>query len=235
MGIDYINDNQNTLKWWIDKDKDEEQKYYNEHPNSLILCFEEELRTVGFDFEISNQTIGFMPKHKKTILPIALKYYKLAKKQQKYNEQVYFINFFGFKGFDEVVPQLLEDYYSERTPDLNRWFISDCLYRIRAKHYIKEYLDIVLNRIFGLNRQMIVLLLGKLKEESAIPILVELLEDEEVRLHAIRSLDDFKRQEFRCYFERFQNSNHPGWRKYAKAALKRLDLANTGDGYMRSE
>ena len=70
---------------------------------------------------------------------------------------------------------------------------------------------------------MIVLLLGKLKEESAIPTLIDLLEDEEVRLHAISALGEFKREEFRCYFERFRNSAHPGWRKYAKSAIKKLD------------
>ena len=77
--------------------------------------------------------------------------------------------------------------------------------------------------MYGRNRQMIVLLLGKLKEECAIPTLIDLLEDEEVRLHAISALGEFKREEFRCYFERFQNSKHSGWRKYARSALKKLD------------
>ena len=70
---------------------------------------------------------------------------------------------------------------------------------------------------------MIILLLGKLKEESAVPILIDLLEDDEVRLQAICALGEFKKEEFRCHFERFQNSTHPGWRKYAKAALKKLN------------
>ena len=118
---------------------------------------------------------------------------------------------------------LLEDYCFEETADLTRWFISDCIYQIRSKSFVKEYLDIVSNRVFGRNRQMIVLLLGKLKEESAVPTLIDLLEDEEVRLHAISALGEFKREEFRRYFERFQNSTHPGWRKYAKAAIKKLN------------
>lgn len=80
---------------------------------------------------------------------------------------------------------LLKDYYSEKTTDLTRWFISDCIYQIRSKNFVKEYLDIVSNGTFGRNWQMIVLLLGKLKDESAIPTLIDLLEDEEVRLHAI--------------------------------------------------
>ena len=68
-----------------------------------------------------------------------------------------------------------------------------------------------------------VICIGKLKEESAIPVLIDLLEDEEVRLHAISALGQFKREEFRGYFERFQNASHAGWRKYAREALKKLD------------
>ena len=133
------------------------------------------------------------------------------------------MSFFHFKGLEEVVPMLIEDYYLEQTHDLTRWFISDCIYQIRSKSFVKEYLDIVSNRVFGRNRQMIVLLLGKLKEESAVPTLIDLLEDEEVRLHAISALGEFKREEFRCYFERFQNSTNTGWRKCAKAAIKKLN------------
>lgn len=70
----------------------------------------------------------------------------------------------------------------------------------------------------------------KLKEESAIPTLIDLLEDEEVCLHAISALGDFKREEFRCYFERFQDSTHLGWRKYAKAAKKTEWLTDEKNG-----
>ena len=178
---------------------------------------------MGFEFETSNQAIGFIPKHKKVILPIATKYYQLAKALEKPNEQNYFMRFLCIKGLDDVIPMLLEDYYSEKTADLTRWFISDCIYQIQSKSFVREYLDIVSNRMFGRNRQMVILLLGKLNEESAIPTLIDLLEDEEVRLHAISALGEFKREEFRCYFERFQNSTHPGWRKYAKSAIKKLN------------
>ncbi len=69
----------------------------------------------------------------------------------------------------------------------------------------------------------------KLKVEKAIPILIDLLEDEDVRLHAITALGDFKREEFRPYFERFENDKHPGWRKYSRAALKKLDKQKEKD------
>lgn len=135
------------------------------------------------------------------------------------------MGFFRIKGFDDIVPMLLEDYCSEETDDLTRWFISDCLYYIRSKKFIREYQIISSNRLFGINRQMIVLLLGKLKDDTSVPILIALLEDEEVRLQAICALGEYKRESFRCYFERFKDDTHPGWRKYARAALKKLDNA----------
>ncbi len=223
MSIKDIINNPKAEREWIERAQKTAADYYEKHPDSLIPLFEDELRKMGFEFEISNQTLGFMPKNKKTLLPIAIKYYQLAKNQNKVDEQNHFLSFFQFKGLDDVIPMLLEDYYSEKTADLTRWFISDCIYQIRSKSFVKEYLDIVSNRMFGRNRQMVILLLGKLKEESAVPTLIDLLEDEEVRLHAINALGEFKREEFRCYFERFQNSTHPGWRKYAKSAIKKLN------------
>ena len=70
---------------------------------------------------------------------------------------------------------------------------------------------------------MIILLVEKLKVKAAIPILIDLLEDEGVRWQAIAALGEFKQENLRPYFERFHNAKHPGWRKYAKAALKKLD------------
>lgn len=224
MSMKDVNNNPNMIRRWLDNEKAAAEQYYKDNTDSLIPLFEKELRDLGFEFETANQAIGFIPKYKKVIVPIAIKYYQLAKELEKSNEQNYFIRFLYVKGLDNVISMLLKDYYDEKTADLTRWFISDCIYQIRSKNFVKEYLDIVSSRQFGRNRQMIVLLLGKLKEEKAIPILIDLLEDEEVRLHAICALGEFKREEFRCYFERFQNSTNPGWRKYAKAALKKLNV-----------
>ena len=223
MSIKDINNKPNAVKTWLDNERAAEEQYFNDNIDSLIPFFKNELINLGFQFETSNQATALIPRHKKEILPIAIKYYRRARELYKSNEQDYFIRFLYIKGLDEVVPMLLEDFYSQETTDLTRWFISDCIYQIRSKKFVKKYLDIVSNKAFGINRQMFVLLLGKLKEDCAISTLVDLLEDEEVRLHAISALGEFKREEFRRYFERFQDSKHPGWRKYARAALKKLD------------
>ena len=148
-----------------------------------------------------------------------IKYYRIAKLK---NEKQYLLGWFHHRGLEEVVPMLLEDYYSNNV-DIDRWAIGDRLYQIRSKKYVDDYIKIISNPAYGQDRQMVILLVGKLKIESAIPILIDLLEDEGVRLHAIIALGDFKREDLRPYFKRFENSKHPGWRKYAKAALKKLD------------
>ena len=213
-----INSNPSLVKRMIEQYKaHEEQMKIN--PDSILLNFKQELLNLGFNFQVLNQAESLLPKYKDTVLPVVIKYYKMAKLK---NEKRYLLGWFHHKGLEEVVPMLLEDYYSNN-PDIDKWAIGDRLYQIRSKKYIDDYLKIIADSSYGQDRQMIVLLLGKLKEESAIPILIDLLEDEEVRLQAICALGQFKREEFRCYFERFQNSTHPGWRKYAKAALKKLD------------
>lgn len=223
MSIEDINNNPKALKTWRKNEKAAYEKHRKDHPDSLILPFESELRSMGFAFCNMNDALKFMPKNKKIIIPVALKYYSLSKQRNNADEQCLILKFFNYKGLDELVPMLISDYYSEKTSGLARWFISDCLYTIRSKNFVEEYIHIVSNSDFGNNRQMIILLLGKLKVEAAIPILIDLLEDEEVRLQAIYALGCFKREEFRTYFERFQNCSQPGWRKYSKLALKKLD------------
>ena len=217
-----INKNTNLINLMIENEKKANEKYFENNPDSLIILFERELKELGYEFEVTSQILGFMPQHKKVIVPIAIKYYQMAKNFSKDNEQKHFLGYFHFKGIEEVVPMLIDDFCSVEVNDSVKWSIADCLYQIHSKKYVENYLDIISSSQYGKNRQMVILLVGKLKIEDSIPILIELLEDEEVRLHAICALGEFRREEFRVYFERFANDKHPGWRKYAKAALKKI-------------
>jgi len=223
MSIDVINSNPVLLRQWIDEEKEQHERYLKENPDSFIPSFEAELRDLGFDFEVPSQTKAFMPKHKGIILPIAVKYYGNARDAGKTNEQDFFLDFFHYKGLEQVVPMLLADYRLPETTRLTRWWISDDLYQIRSRRFVDDYLEIIAQSEYGDARQLIILLLGKLKEERAVPVLIGLLEDEGVRLHAICALGDYKREEFRPYFERFKDSKHPGWRRYSRDAIKKLD------------
>lgn len=203
-------------------EKQAKEDYYKKNPDSLILSFERELADMGFTFETSSQTLALMPRCKEWLLPIIVSYYNRAKQEKRYNEQNHFLGFFCHKGLDEVIPMLIKDFWSSDTPDLTKWFISDCIYSIQSKSFVNDYMEIILCKRFGINRQMIVLLLGKIKEESAIPALIQLLDDDLVRIQAITALGYYKREEFRIIFERFSSSKSIGERNAAKAALKKL-------------
>ena len=187
---------------------------------SVLLDFKQELLSLGYSFEVLNQAESLLPTHKAEILPIVIKYYKKATLK---NEKQYLLRWFHHKGFDEVVPMLLEEYFSN-TQDIDRWAIGDRLYQIQSSKYIDQYLSIIQNKKYGINRQMVVLLVGKLKEVSAIPILIELLSDSDVRLHALAALGAFKKAELRPIFEGFVNDKNAALRKQAKAAIKKLPV-----------
>jgi hypothetical protein len=214
-----INSNPALVKLMIENAKKATKKYLEEHPGSLIPLFEKELRELGFEFEISNQILCFMPKHKETILPIAIRYYKAAKYD---NEQAYFIGFFRFKGFEEVVPMLLEDFYNPDTPKLTRERIGDALWEIRSKKYIDEYLKILSTPEYENDYLFIAHLVSGLKVEAAIPIFIKMLDNENICALGVIALGKYKREEFRPYFERFENDKNSFLKKSAKAALKKL-------------
>lgn len=213
-----INSNPALVKLIIENAKKAEVKLTN-NPNSVVLKFKQELLERGYQFEILNQVQQFMPKHKEALTPIILKYYDLAVLD---NEKWYFASLFRYKGFDEFVPMLLNEFVSDK-PGFNRWQIAEIVEAIHSKKYINKYLKIISNKKFGKDRQMLVLLVGKLKTEEAIPILINLLDDYDVTGHAINALSQHKREEFRPYFERFLNHENSYYRREAKTALKKLD------------
>ena len=215
-----INSNPALVKQMIENSKKASEKYFGEHTDSLIPPFEQELRTLGFRFEISEQIKQFLPKYKKTILPIAIKYYQQATYD---NEKNFFMSLFHYRGFEEVIPMLLNDFYSDKISFLTRQFIGETLRTIHSKKYINDYLEIIAKPQYGLARVPICLLVGDFKVEQAIPILVHLLEvDEEFAPCALQTLGTYKRFELRPYFEHFANSPDAHLRKIAKAALKKL-------------
>lgn len=215
-----INSNPALVKRMIENSQKASEKYFAEHPDSLIPSFEQEVRELGFQFEIAEQIKQFLPRYKDLILPISIKYYE---KTVYDNEKNFFISLFHYKGFEEVVPMLLDDFYSDKISSLTRQFIGETLRSIRSKKYIDDYLKIIVNPQYGLARAPIFSLVGSLKVEKAIPILVNLLEvDKEFAPCALQTLGSYKRRELRPYFERFISEPDICLRKIANAALKKL-------------
>lgn len=218
-----INKNPALVNLMIQNEKEADRLFYKKHPDALTPLFERELRELGFEFEVPSQINGFLPKHKEIILPIVIRYYKMA---TIVNEKWFFCSLFHFRGFDEVIPMLLEDYYAG-VPRRVCEMITECLYVYRSKKYINDYLDILSNpryysQEYGCSVSSVIELVSKLKVDNAIPIFTKMLNNEELAVLGIRALGNYKREDFRPYFERFENDKNTFVRKSARSALKKL-------------
>lgn len=198
----------------------EESKRNN--PKSVLLDFKQELLELGFEFEVLNQAEALMPKYKELLLPVVLKYYQRAILR---DEKLDLLHWLYHKGFDDAVPLLLTDFYDSNSVT-DKWAIADTIYVIQSKSYIEEYIKIITDTELGISRQMIVLLVGKLKVEKAIPILEELLDDETVRLHALTALGYYKQERLCKHFEKYKESKNAALRKCAKNSLEMLTKKN---------
>lgn len=222
MGVDVINGSPQFRELWTKREKENENQYLALHPDSLIPKFAKELAALGYTAETTAQLLRYMPRHKGAFLPIVKAYYQLAKQEGLHDEQNFFLQFFHYRGLDEVVPLLIEDYKDVDTADSTRWFISDCLYQICSPNFLTEYIDLVSNPQYGINRQMLVLLLGKLKSEYAVSTLLMLVDDGDVAIQAIMALGEYRRIEFQPCFERFLTSKKQGLRNAARVSLKKI-------------
>ena len=63
-----INSNPALLKQIIETLKKASERHFLEHPDSLLPPFEQELRNLGFQFEISEKIKNFLPQYKEIII-----------------------------------------------------------------------------------------------------------------------------------------------------------------------
>ena len=187
--------------------------------DSVLPALDVELRKLGFVFPSVYHAIELKKTHPDLITPLALKYYQLATTR---NEKRYLLGWLPKQAANEAIPVLLDDFYSD-APNIDHWGIADALYTFGSRHYINAYLDIIADVRFGYSRQMLVLLVGKLRVERAIPLLIRLLDDRDVKAHAIIALGRFRREELRSHFERFLQSDDPLCKAEAQKALRLLE------------
>ncbi len=197
---------------------EEEDRCFRENPDSNVKAFLDRLRNLGFQFSVSVQVKQFMPKHKDTILPLAVQYYDQAVLS---NERCYFISLMRYPCCKEVVPKLLAA-FRRCTEAGERERLSECIYSIHDKDYAEEYLSIVSTAEYGIHRAMFILLLGRIKYRKAIGAIAALLQNPQLCKYAISALGDYREKELEPYFVRFADSDDPYLSRYAKQALAKL-------------
>lgn len=216
-----FNKNPQMVQMMIENQKNADEEYRRDNPNSLIFVFEKRMKELGYKFDSLNQVKGFLPKHKNIIIPIAMELYEQTNIER---DKRYFLGLFHFKRFDECIPLMLRDIYSEDVSISIKALIAENLRVIRSPKYVEDYLRILSMKELSDSRNAIIALVGDLKIEQAIPMLVSALEEEKnITTNALDALGKFKKAELRIYFEKYLNHKNKYYRREAKKALQKLE------------
>jgi HEAT repeat protein len=105
--------------------------------------------------------------------------------------------------------------------ELVRWSIGNAFSVIITPKDVDQVLQIVQDKSSGMSRQMFVIALGGFRNSPKIEsVLIQLLDDEEVVLHAIKALTKLRSQRARPHLENLSNSPRSVIRQAVKHYLK---------------
>lgn len=102
------------------------------------------------------------------------------------------------------------------------WAIGNAFSVIITERDVPQVLRIVRNREYGTSRQMFVVALGKIKSEEVENTIIELLDDDDVVLHAINALKKIKSVKARKKIENLVKNPRAIVRRAAKEYLRKV-------------
>lgn len=107
-----------------------------------------------------------------------------------------------------------------------RWAIGNALEVLADKSLLDELIEIARDRRYGLARQMVVLGLARPRDERVIPILISLLDDEDVQGHAALALGKLRARDAHVALTSLAEHAPKAWvRKEARSALAKIEKA----------
>lgn len=123
-----------------------------------------------------------------------------------------------------AAPALIDEFRNsvDETGLGDRWMIGNALSVVVDDSVFDEIESLVRNRNFGKARQMVVVGIGRSKDPRAAPLLVELLNDEDVAAHALKALVKLNPSGVRAAVEPLLDHPQALVRREAKKALATL-------------
>ena len=200
---------------------------YSEHDKKLIQKIIEEVNSKEYFIQYLFQ-LSWMDKDDfEFINPIIMKYsLQFERKNTKYG----LFGYLGVKGNTDATDFLLvqfrksNDYIDNLDWNFSRRGVcSSALLVIKDKSKIDEYIEIIESENTRQDSHFFILLLGELKVEKSIPLLIELLSEDNIHLQsaAIQSLTKNKKKiDLNPIIAPFLSSDNDAIRGYAKKALK---------------
>ena len=148
------------------------------------------------------------------------------------NDKEFIVRCLGVKGFQEIISKLLEEFKTAKGNSY-RWAIANSINIIHDMTIEQELITLSENKKYGTGRQMLVLSLGCYKTDSSIKCLRGLLQDEEVRVHALRALGKCGNSEVLPDIEKYCDSDNRWIRKEALNAADKIRRRENDYGHIR--
>ena len=120
-------------------------------------------------------------------------------------------------------PLLIKEFWSlPEEMEILRWVVGNSLRFCSTKDDVSEIIKIVQSKEFGSSRGSFVTALSNYKTEEVENILIEGLQDEDIRVECIEGLGKLKSKKAKEYVAAFENDGKDLVRKEAKKALNKI-------------
>jgi HEAT repeat protein len=176
-----------------------------------------DIREKGVEISSINDIIRIDKKYR-DLIPIILTH---LVEVTDISDKDWLVRCLGVKGFTEATDTLIEEFYKTTNQSL-KWTIGGTLEIIQDIKSFERLLKIVQEKEHGIGRQMVTVALGKIGDTRAVPVLLDLLNDEDITAHVIWALSYFKDPKLIPYLEPYLNSKKTLVRNEAKKAIKKV-------------
>lgn len=201
-----------------DPDKAQQIRSYSAAAQPVL----DELR--GLDYRV--ETLGdlrHLGKPWKSALPVLLRWLPIADDPGVKEDLVRCLSvpWVGNTATDRLIEEFRKAAGTDPASAL-AWTIGNALSIVNVKGFERQIIELCRNPRYGLARQMLVLGLGRFRTSEAEETAVELLNDEDVKLHAISALGKLKSKRTLFELERLLADKRSVVRKEARKAITKI-------------
>jgi len=103
-----------------------------------------------------------------------------------------------------------------------RWVIGNALAQVADDTVLDKIVELIRDKRFGRAREMVVVSLGNMKDESAVGVLIDLLDESDLVGHVVIALGKLRATKARARVEQLLKHETPWVRREAKRALAKM-------------
>ncbi len=179
------------------------------------------LREIGVDVESVYDLVN-IPKTPEIAIPLLLELLPTVKEDDIKEGVVRALTEKSARGI--AARPMLDEFVAPNISDCLRWAIGSALSVVTDYEHVDEMLKLVTNAKYGAARQMVVDGLGRFKKRpDIVDVLIDLLDDEDVSVHAMLSLRKLKATKARPKIIPLLKHERPLVRREATKTLKLFD------------